>query len=277
MLSTTMGSRDQASGPTTRSGLQAAQLIGGGKTLSFMFNPDKLTIAKTNTYNAPTTTGKVTQDKTFGNGQNQTLGFTMFFDTYMDGTDAEDVRKYTNIVFGFMGLDPSAAAGHPSPPVVEFKWNTFSFHGVLLSVNQIFELFKYDGTPVRATLTVSMEEWPAAQTPGPTFSDPTALSEAPVASKMTGMGAIPIPAILKTIRMVTGTMMSMVAATEMASPAAMRNLASANSIEDPLHVPAGTPINIPANNPPPAPPPPPPSPSSSSSGGGPATAPKRPN
>jgi len=265
------------SGPTTRSGLVAAQLIGGGKTVSFMFNPDKLTIGKTNHYTGQTTTGKVTQDKTFQNGDNQTLGFTMFFDTYMDGTDAVDVRKYTNLVFGMMGLDPAAPAGKPSPPVVEFKWNTFSFHGVILSINQVFELFKYDGMPVRASLTVSMEEWPASQTAGPTFADPTNLSETQLASKMTGMGLIPIPKILKTVNMVAGTALSVVAATEMGSPAAMRNLAAANNIENPLRVPNGTPVNIPANNPPPPPPPANTSNGSSSSSSTTPTAPKRPN
>ena len=264
-------------GPTTRSGLVAAQLIGGGKTVSFMFNPDKLTIGKTNTFNPGTNTGKTTEDKKFKNGTNQTLKFMMWFDTYMDGTDAVDVRTYTDVVFGMMGLDPNSGSA-PSPPVVEFKWNTFSFHGMILSITQVFELFKYNGMPVRASLDVSMEEWPPSQVVGPTFANPDDLSETQLASKMTGMGMIPLPKIDKTVTMTASMTLSAVAATETANPAVWRNIASTNNIEDPLHVPNGTPINIPASNPPPTPPAPPQNSSNTAqSSNTPVTAPKRPN
>jgi len=45
------------------------------------------------------------------------------------------------------------------PPKVRFQWGTaWSFNAVITSISQKFTLFSTDGTPVRATLTVSFQQ-----------------------------------------------------------------------------------------------------------------------
>jgi len=85
-----------------------------------------------------------------------TLKMQLFFDTYATG---EDVRDATNRIWKLMNIiegkkDMTSAKGRP--PMVEFQWGTtWSFKAVITDISQKFTLFRYDGTPVRATLDVT--------------------------------------------------------------------------------------------------------------------------
>ncbi len=84
------------------------------------------------------------------------LQMQLFFDTSSTG---EDVRKTTDRIWKLMNIDekltnPNSSKGRP--PMVQFQWgSTWAFKAVITDISQKFTLFRYDGTPVRATLDVS--------------------------------------------------------------------------------------------------------------------------
>ncbi len=58
-------------------------------------------------------------------------------------------------VTSLMDIDPTIHA----PPVVLFAWGSLTFTCVLARANQKFILFRPDGTPVRARVTVTLSEY----------------------------------------------------------------------------------------------------------------------
>ena len=90
----------------------------------------------------------------FVHGAAEMLSMDLLFDTYTDGGGAdvsEKTREFTDLV----AIDEDSHA----PPRVEFKWGVFSFKAVVEKVSQRFTMFLGDGTPVRATLSVSFKQY----------------------------------------------------------------------------------------------------------------------
>ena len=95
----------------------------------------------------------------FTSGGPTALSLELFFDTYEAGTD---VRDYTNKVFNLAKISSKTVdkeTGRGRPPKCMFSWGkTFNFPDVVTSVSVNFTLFLSDGTPVRAKVSVSLEE-----------------------------------------------------------------------------------------------------------------------
>ncbi len=132
-----------------------------------MFNPKEFTFAKSNSWGKGDEPGaqKNAGEITFSGGEAATLKLQLFFDTYhlaKGGGKAEDVRNYTKGLWEMMKIDPSLKdpkSKHGRPPFVKFFWgNTRSFDGVIESISQQFTMFMSDGTPVRATVDLSMKQ-----------------------------------------------------------------------------------------------------------------------
>jgi hypothetical protein len=121
-----------------------------------LFNPSEYTFSKNNTWTAERAKGKNVPLLEFGGGDSMQLKMQLFFDTYSDGGD---VRETTNKIWKLMRIDDKLkgySSGKGRPPLVEFQWGrTWSFQAVLTQISQKFTLFRYDGTPVRATLDVT--------------------------------------------------------------------------------------------------------------------------
>ncbi len=128
----------------------------GEAPIDCLFNPNEYTFVKRNTWNRSQVKGKNVPQLEFGGGDSMTLTMQLFFDTYTTG---EDVRQTTNRIWKLMNInqkltDMTSTKGRP--PMVEFQWgSTWSFQAVITEVSQRFTLFRYDGTPVRATLDVT--------------------------------------------------------------------------------------------------------------------------
>jgi hypothetical protein len=151
-------------------GLQKAQLTPidpkgnpKGDPIPVMFNPEEYTVNKDINYaqNAiPGLSGPILQ---FVNGNMQTLEMELFLDTYEEhkygsrvlNKAGEDVRNLTRKITDLMIIDPDTHA----PPVLLFTWSSLHFQCVLARVSQRFIMFKPDGTPVRARLTVTFNEY----------------------------------------------------------------------------------------------------------------------
>lgn len=132
-----------------------------GKTLySFdvMFNPEQYSVNKNNTFAKIGAHGRDSPLVQFGEGGSETLSLNLFFDTYLSGQG--DVRNYTDKVAKLMEIDSDLHA----PPICKFEWGSFSFMGVAESVNQTFTMFDKNGIPVRAQVTLSLNQYGKSET-----------------------------------------------------------------------------------------------------------------
>jgi nucleoid-associated protein YgaU len=125
-----------------------------------MFNPQECTFTKQNNWSEPKKSGANVPPVEFGGGQPAQFQMQLLFDTYATG---EDVRKtYTDAIWELTLIDeslrdPKSQKGRP--PIIRFQWGSmWSFEAVILNITQKFTLFKYDGTPLRATLDVTFRQ-----------------------------------------------------------------------------------------------------------------------
>ena len=123
-----------------------------------MFNPNEYTVAKQNQYSPDKVKGKNVPKVKFTQGGAETLKLQLFFDTYAEKTD---VRKHTAELWKMMMVtdDKKNQKNNKSePPHVAFTWGNFTFEAVITSLSQKFTLFLKDGTPVRTTVDISLQQ-----------------------------------------------------------------------------------------------------------------------
>ena len=206
------------------------------KLIQCKFRPKELTITKTNSWNlggegAKTETetkGKNIPKPEFGGGQPATLSMELFFDTYESGKDVRNA--YTNDILDLMMVDSKQKDRRDKkgkPPKCRFIWGRMlSFVAVITSITQKFTLFLSDGTPVRATLTV-------------TFKEVKEEGIFPPQNPTTGGGLG-----YKTRGVKDGESIDWIAYDEYGDPAQWRFLADINKLENPMRLAAGQVLSI---------------------------------
>jgi nucleoid-associated protein YgaU len=133
------------------------------ENIPVMFNPEEYTLNRDINYAQAAIPGLSAPVLQFVNGNMQTLEMELFLDTYEEhrvGTKVtnraqEDVRKLSRQVTELMSIDPTTHA----PPVLLFTWASLSFTCVLARTSQKFVMFLPNGTPVRARLQVTFNEY----------------------------------------------------------------------------------------------------------------------
>lgn len=124
-----------------------------------LFNPEEYTLNKDINFAQTTVPGLSAPILQFVSGNMGTLDMELLVDTYEDHGGKvpanSDVREQTKRITDLMNIDPSTHA----PPVLLFTWGSLAFTCVLARVSQRFTLFLPDGTPVRARLTVTFNEF----------------------------------------------------------------------------------------------------------------------
>jgi hypothetical protein len=155
-------SNGSGGGETSGSPARAAliNIDKGGPPIECMFNPNEYAFSKQNEWSLGKTKGANVPQLEFGGGKPATLELELFFDTY---ASKKDVRKeYTDAIWELTMIDESLKDKKNKkgrPPKVRFQWGkAWSFEAVITSISQRFSLFLEDGTPVRATLTVSFQQ-----------------------------------------------------------------------------------------------------------------------
>jgi len=192
-----------------------------GKRIEVLFNPPQYTIEKGNQFSQVNIPGLQSPLLQFTRGNIRTLTMELLFDTYTY-KDGEDVRNYTDQVTDLLKIDSDLHA----PPVCRFYWGKLSFKCVIERVSQRFTMFESDGTPVRATLSVTLKEYKTAE---------EQIQEIKASSPD------------RTKRRVTkqGDSLWMLAAEEYKDPTQWREIADKNKIENPRFLEPGTEILIP--------------------------------
>ncbi|HMQ35735.1 MAG TPA: LysM peptidoglycan-binding domain-containing protein [Chloroflexaceae bacterium] len=192
-----------------------------------LFNPQQIAINKSvNWKSEPIAESDVGRSQ-FTHGNPATLTLDLFFDTYELGTD---VRLLTALVEGLTTVRRHGPIHRP--PICKLVWGMLGifFEGVITSLNQSFTLFLPSGTPVRATLNCSFQEWMAGG------------MEARLQNKMS-------PDVAKRRVVRRGETLSAIAAEEYDDPALWRPIARANGIVNPFALAPGQVLIVPVLSP----------------------------
>jgi nucleoid-associated protein YgaU len=195
-------------------------------TVPFQFNPKEVTIAKTAKWERQTAKGaKTAGPPEFSGSEPCKLNVEMFFDatSSQDGSVVAAVEKLMSCM---VPTELSAGQKKPTPPLVVLHWGAISsFPAFVTSVTAKYTLFSSDGTPIRASCAVQLEEMPNAPWP----QNPTS-------------GGHDVRRVHRTV---AGDSLASVAYAEYGDPTRWRVLARYNGIDDPMRVPAGTTLLLP--------------------------------
>jgi hypothetical protein len=192
----------------------------GQASFDVLFNPNQYGVEKANQIAEAGVPGLEAPILQYVHGNTRTLTMELYFDTYEERTA---VTSYTDQVYDLLKIQPSTHA----PPICNIAWGKFQFRGVLDHVSGRFTLFQADGTPVRATLSVTFKE----------FIDVKVLvQQQPTES-----------ADHRKVRVVKrGDRIDLIAGEEFGDSGKWRLIADANGLDDPRHLQVGDRLAIPA-------------------------------
>ena len=213
----------------TASGTGPSTTVNGQPRIEFKFNPKEYSIQKSAEWTRkPATGAKQTSPPEFTGSQPRQLSLEMFLDE--SGPSGGDVSREVETLFACLTPLPRTLTDQkPVPPFVQFGWGRkVLFTAFLKSVSARYTLFRPDGTPIRATCTVSLEEVPAE----PGRQNPTSGSRHAMRSHQVVMG---------------DSLMS-IAYQEYGDSTLWRAIALANDIDDPLRLPTGLELRVPARD-----------------------------
>src|SRR5688572_28632488 len=140
------------------------EVEGGREELSFQFNPSELKVSKSAQWSrAPVRSAERASEPEFVGVQPATVSIDAFFDEWESA--AGDVSKPINTLMKWtLPTEESLKQYKPRPPTLAFEWGLNStlegFQGFLRQVNATYVMFLPNGTPVRATASIQLEEVP---------------------------------------------------------------------------------------------------------------------
>lgn len=225
------------SGDTSRPQMQKAALtlydatpsgLGGQRgAIPFQFNPKEVTIQKTAKWERKTAKGaKNSGPPEFSGSEPCKLTLEMFFDA-SGKQDGSVVKAVEQLFSCTVPTQESTGQEKPSPPLVVLHWGAItSFPAFVTSVSAKYTLFTSDGLPIRALCSVALEEMP---------------SELPKQNPTSGSDSV-----RRSHTMVEGDSLASVAFAEYGDPAAWRDIARFNGLDDPIRCMPGTRLLLPS-------------------------------
>jgi hypothetical protein len=126
-----------------------------GNSYEVLINPGSYTHNYSNSYNTKQASGTAAPNPRFDKTNNEKVGMELHFDATgitpgSSGDVLKDILKFKNIVYTFNGTIHS-------PNYLKLSWGTLLFNCVLTSLDVTYNLFKPDGTPLRAKVNVNFE------------------------------------------------------------------------------------------------------------------------
>ncbi len=196
--------------------------------LNLQFNPSTLELRKTTEWRRTPSrmAGQSALPEFVGSGPR-----TLSLEVFLDATATHDNSVELAVEKLMKACVPTPASlgrKKPASPWVRFEWGTArttSFDGVLSSLSVTYTLFDVDGTPLRATCALSVEE-ASVDPPG----------QNPTSGARTAHG---------THTVVAGDSLAMLAWREYGDATVWRAIAEANGIDDPMALVPGTELVVP--------------------------------
>jgi nucleoid-associated protein YgaU len=195
--------------------------------ITFQFNPKDLTLSKSAKWGRDAQKGaKKSAVPHFGGAEPSKLTLEMFLDA-SDTQDDSVVKTVEQLFACCVPTDETHQSKTGCPPWVVFHWGAItSFTAYVKSVSVKYTLFTPGGMPIRGTATVNLEEIAGEQ-----------------------QGQNPTSGALSARRVhtvVAGDSLPSIAWQEYGDPTVWRVVARANDVDDPLRLPAGTTLVLPA-------------------------------
>ena len=198
-----------------------------GESIPCMFNPDRVTIKKQNKWDNSQSNENDAPRLKFTRGEAGTFNFPkIIFDTTDRKPDDQNrsVSVLTDKLLALMKVDKDKHR----PPWVKFQWGPIaSYLAVIKSIQIEYTYFATDGTPLRAEVDISLEQFKDENDRTP--QNPTSLTPVPDRSH----------------QVVLGETLESIAFKHYGQTSRWRAIAAANSIQDPLSVEPGTRLRIP--------------------------------
>ena len=218
-----------ASALMQKAALTVVSGVGVTPLLRFEYNPTEYSVSKSAQWNRPRTKSAESATAPEFTGSNPTtIQMEIFFDAFEElagdvSGDVETLLSWTRPTK--LSLINKAA----QPPLLKFMWGMnpvlMNFQGYLKTVTARYTMFRIDGTPIRATANITLEEVP---------SDADGTN--PTSGSREGRRAVVVA---------EGDSLQSVAHREYGNAAWWRGLAAFNDIDDPFRLPPGTRLLVP--------------------------------
>lgn len=219
-----------ASGGLTKAVLSQVEPPDKSKDIKFLFNPENCTVKGGAKWTLePTKAAKHSAPPHYGGAQNVNLSMSVLFDESQK--ESGDVSKYVETLLTWTRPTPDTLQKGkvPAGPVLGFTWGsnkTFTeFKCVLTSVSAQYTLFRPDGTPTRAMVSITLDQVPKD------FKRQNPTSGAVVGRSARLVG--------------DGDSLQSIAFQEYGDPTLWRGLALFNDIDDPLRLAPGLSLLLP--------------------------------
>lgn len=202
----------------------------GGTRIPCLFNPSEISVQRSNNWNADPMPGKGVPQLQYNGANSASMSLALTFDTTDDGSP---VTKYTGKIMGLMDVDTSLPGtdeltNNARPPMLTFHWGDLhSFPAVISDVSLSFTYFSSTGVPLRANMSLALTQYQESQAFGP--QNPTSGTPRPH----------------RVHRVQPGETLDRISARYYGDSTRWRELATANGIEDPLAIRAGTLLSVP--------------------------------
>jgi hypothetical protein len=197
----------------------------GGKEVEAQFNPETLKLSFANENKGGDQPGGNT--KQFVGSASSKMSVELLFDTTADGSD---VRKKTEKVAHFiMAKSQRNRSNKRVPPRVRFEWGSFIFEGVVDSMDETLDYFSEQGVPLRATVGLNLSRDDLVFV----FGEPGRAGGGTLGTAAGAPGTTPLEPARP------GESLQSMAGRK-GNSSDWKAIATANDIDDPLRLPAGT-------------------------------------
>lgn len=204
--------------------------IEGGSRVPCLFNPETITVGRTNIWSADPMPGKGVPNLRYAGADSGWMDLDLVFDTTDSG---QAVTTHTSKIMALMEIDKNLpgtdeTTNNARPPTVTFHWSDLhSFPAVVADLQVSFTYFSSSGVPLRAQMGLHLRQFAPSQAFGP--QNPTSGTPRPH----------------RVHRVQPGETLDRISARYYGDSTRWRLLASANGVEDPMAVPPGALLNIP--------------------------------
>lgn len=191
------------------------------------FNPESFSLKKQNDYNISQVSGKDNTKGAYRGGMPREMDITLTFDSSQKG---ESVINLYKLLRKFALVDSSKLnqkTQQGEPPWVMVQWGAYiGFPAVIKALNEEYTMFKPNGTPIRAKVTISLVQ--IVNETDKAGTNPTSRSEP-----------------RRTWIVEHGQRLDWIAHIEYGDSGMWRQIAEANNIDDPLLLRAGQVLRLP--------------------------------